>query len=638
MGILDVPGVTLYHFDGVMAGKIADHTSATAALLNSTFVKTLGPSNGTDDSTWINTTLAAGGAFRGLPGQTYMAKIVLPSNTSLDLTGCRVIHPSGATSGNLITNAAKTPVATASDAAITSGAFTVTTALSSQAVAGQTVVIAGALGNGPLVANVVSVAGSVITLTLAAKATVSAAAISLFTRDKSIKVKGGDWDRQAVAGSGVELHGLMFRHVDDLTVDIDSYRSTAGKYGLNIGDVTNAKLGIGYVDSASDGIHVNGPASNIEITRIAGSSGDDSVALTGNDYAAYADVAGDITDVRVRSFNTSSKTANLFKVLAGSGCTVDKIKAGSISGAPTINAVWIGDDSGQAATTGGTYGSVEIGLIDAVISNTNNNQLRLISPNASTIRASVRFSAAGGYAVGTSGSTTATIGSLVINADIAGAGGVFFANSSTTTIKSLVIDGYVSLTGAGQAVRSELGTIVDLDMRGKFEGASTSFGVRQVSTSARTITNLRLSGSFSGFDSVYRSSPNAQGAAVTLSGKVTSTNRACAFYNGSNTVVLAGCTLDSLALEAFYVSSGSVSVSGSLGLLLTPYSGGLFGRAASESIKANGASIPADFAKLTPSDQDEANNTNAAVGCGVGKAIYSTAAGHWKNLYSGALS
>lgn len=55
-------------------------------------VVNLGRSNGTDDAPKINAALARGGVVRGLPGETYVlgGALVIPSETTLDLTGCTV--------------------------------------------------------------------------------------------------------------------------------------------------------------------------------------------------------------------------------------------------------------------------------------------------------------------------------------------------------------------------------------------------------------------------------------------------------------------------------------------------------------------------------------------------------------------
>jgi hypothetical protein len=68
-------------------------------------------------------------------------------------------------------------------------------------------------------------------------------------------------------------------------------------------------------------------------------------------------------------------------------------------------------------------------------------------------------------------------------------------------------------------------------------------------------------------------------------------------------------------------------------------SGTLFSRTGAQALSATGdAGCRADLSMLTPRDQDVVNNTNAALSCGTGLALFRAGGtGHgWKNLYSGA--
>jgi hypothetical protein len=52
-------------------------------------------------------------------------------------------------------------------------------------------------------------------------------------------------------------------------------------------------------------------------------------------------------------------------------------------------------------------------------------------------------------------------------------------------------------------------------------------------------------------------------------------------------------------------------------------------------LSASGPTLGVDAATLTPTDGDLAPNTNAALACLIGPAVYQTAAAKWKGLYSG---
>jgi len=60
-------------------------------------------------------------------------------------------------------------------------------------------------------------------------------------------------------------------------------------------------------------------------------------------------------------------------------------------------------------------------------------------------------------------------------------------------------------------------------------------------------------------------------------------------------------------------------------------------RDGTQSLSVNGRSFLVDLSILTPTDQDMANNSNGALACGTGTAIFHTGGtgNGWKNLYSG---
>lgn len=192
----------------------------------------------------------------------------------------------------------------------------------------------------------------------------NAAVVADATRDSGITVIGGTWAKGANAGTGNDRHGLMFRRVDGLRVTGLGATSTDGKYAIGLGDCTDFEVARCDFDTASDGIHVNGPATNGHIHHITGTTGDDTVSLTGNDYAAYADVTGDITNVLIEHVDATSTVANVVKVLAGQDCLVDDITVAHVRGTSAQHGVWIGDDNGQATTDNGSHGTIRVRDVD----------------------------------------------------------------------------------------------------------------------------------------------------------------------------------------------------------------------------------------------------------------------------------
>jgi hypothetical protein len=608
-----------------------------------TYARTLGPASGTDDTATLNALLATGGHFIGTPGQTYkVAGLVVPSNTYLDLRGCAVQMPTGAT-GNIVKNAACTPTATASDAAITTGSNVVTTAIA--ATVGQTVVIAGAggTGNGPLVANVSAVGAGTLTLTTLdgrpanATATVTAATVSAYTRDKNITIVGGAWDRgTADAPTNPLKHSLFFRHVDGLTLDVDSLASAAGLYGISAGDVTQARLGIGTANTFKDGIHVTGPAFGVECIRLGGATGDDSLSLTANDYTGtISDVGGDIIGVRWGLINTKAGQSNT-KIMAGAGRFIDDVVGGTILGTSVKHGCWIGEDVLNPGTTGGTYGTIDTGLIASTTLNPSSGySLYLSAPAATSVRSKIRLSAASGYAIGTAGTSPATLRRCHIDLDVDGGAQILNVNAASLTIDSLILDGRYDLpSGSNASCQLNQGTVTELDgrLRSTYPAPASSSASLFNQQGPAVVTYLRHSGISSGGGPIYIGKAGVNGPTIILSGRVTGSSRVVSAF-APTTVYLANPVLDGQTQQLFRVATGPLTLQGRATIVNTTQA--LILRAAAESVRVNGGDLPVDVSTLTPTDGDEATNTNAALGCGTGRVIYNTTAARWKNLYTG---
>lgn len=182
-------------------------------------------------------------------------------------------------------------------------------------------------------------------------------------RDARVCLRGGYWDRGANGGNSLKhsLHTLVFRRVDGLVIEDVEVATKAGKYAISVAAVTNFRISRPRFDNTySDGVHIQGPASNGLVEHVRGTTYDDSVAITGNDYLTYADVSGDVTGVVIRDVHTTSTGANLVKVLAGQGCAVDDIAVENVRGTHAQSAVWIGDDNGHESTSNGTHGRITV--------------------------------------------------------------------------------------------------------------------------------------------------------------------------------------------------------------------------------------------------------------------------------------
>jgi len=294
--------------DGVTTWNALPYLIDTASA-SSTYVPSIIPpvvgDRATDDAAVIVTALTLAATKPGsrvliTPGSTGVVVVSagllkIPSNTTLELAPGVTLQRKVGSLGNLINNVAVTAVRSVTDGAITTGttAFTSATAAFTAADVGRTLVVAGAWGtNSPLTAVITAQTGTGATLSVAANTTVSGAVTDIYNRDRNISIigsSGATIDGGAnAAGTVLGTHHIRLRHIDGLTIrGITGLSNTGGKFFWSVGDATNIDADSLTYNTFSDGFHVAGPARSIRITGQRGTTGDDMIAFTGNDYVGY---------------------------------------------------------------------------------------------------------------------------------------------------------------------------------------------------------------------------------------------------------------------------------------------------------------------------------------------------------------
>lgn len=432
-------------------------------------VAATGDKTGAKDVTALQSALTAmgragGGTVKGAPGKTYYINtyLVIPSNVTLDMSGC-IINAAGSSVGALVRNyAAVNPAASATDGATTSGSSTITTSLGASAAAGQSVVVAGAGGtaNVPLVGYVSAATATTITITnldgtaLTASQTVSGAAISLYTRDSKVRLRGGTWNSLAYGGYGAANHKIVFAHCDESSIDTEGVTATTGVGYLHLlADTRRCYVNAPYVSSTktgADGVHVQGPCYGLTVERINGTLGDDGLSLTASDYTEPTWTSGNIVGVRVNTVDVDTAERCMI-MIAGAGNYVDDIHVfGGLRGSCAY--ILIGDDTNESNTEGGTYGSIDL---EHVAIQSRAEALRLVSPAANRIRVNFAYGAQGcppSLVSTASGSATRTLQRLeVTGACITGSAKVLSHTSTAVTLNHVVFDKFAfnSASGAG---------------------------------------------------------------------------------------------------------------------------------------------------------------------------------------------
>jgi hypothetical protein len=632
------------------------------------------------DAASLNTLLAAGGTIRPNPlvsSPTYYvnATLVGPAGGNLDIDwgDSIIVQPSGSNCNVFRPYCYVHPVTTGT-ASITSGTNTVTSA--SVVAVGQTVVIAGAggNGNGPLVGNVATTGSGTFTVNtldgrpLNCTATVSGAAITVYNRDQNITFKGGIWQLGNNTGTGINLHALLFRFIDGLTIDIPGTSRTTGvgKYMVSIGGCTSVTATGKNITNTSDGFHFAGPCFDINVPYVEGSTGDDLLAFTGGDYASYADTAGDIIGVTIGTVHgqASGSLGNLARFIAGSGWLLDDVNVkGQWLGAPAQNAIFLGDDPGSAATTGGTYGRLDLGKV-AAATPAGYYQLYISSPAAERIKVNLDYPLTTAYAAAfVGGTSTVTINELDLTAD---AGGVntraLQINSANVTINTVKLKGHWAPTAANAFVYAQAGTvnqmvledvvaalgastgnvidvtgatIGDIMFRGGNITGTTGYAVYYT---AGTVSRVRFIGTNIGaVTSAFRALAALAATDITFDATIfAGTNRAANFYASGTCTIGHGCQFLNLQNAAIYASGATVRVVGAPPAL-TAGTFTLLQRAGSETVSVNGPGLAVDLAILTPQEGDMVLDSSSRTGS-TGVAVHHTGGtgNGWKNLYSGA--
>lgn len=653
-----------------------------------------GDATGRADTSAINAALAAlpgFGVVKGIPrGTYYLTSLVIPSGTTLDMTDCNIIQPEGTNLPILANYSQMHPVATAADAKTTAASNIIKSSLGASAVAGQTVVVANAAGNEmPFTGKVTSATATEITVeTLdgrkaTATSTLENQAITLFNRDTNIRVIGGHWQGcDSVSNTWLNTHRLLFRHIDGLTVDVQSGTgeghggSNGGGFFVCIADCADFRVTGRNLTTGADGVHLNGPCFQGDIPYVSGATGDDLVSFTANNGPSRCDTSGDIIDVTIGSIAygapPAGSTAACLRLLAGAGRLIDGIKVtGLITGRPLKRGVIIGDGNAEvgAALVGGTYGTIDIGTVAAKPAGTE-PAVELVSPSAERITGRVQWKPPTDTASGIkiSGTSTATIGILDLMLDCgseAVAAGITL-NAEKVTIQNLslskprwhpavasdnfvtvaagivqtltVIDANAVFTGASAhfirttTANATIGDIVLIG--GNYQGGTSTYIVQQT---LGTINRVHAIGGFyEGITGLFLSESGLNAVTVALTDTALSGTEVAK--------VKSQCTLEllnpklNLSGQVLTTNGATVRVKGEYTLegtkraLITRVVG-------SESISVNGAGLAIDISTLTPVDQDEANNSNASLSCGAGRAIFHTGGtgNGWKNIYSGLI-
>lgn len=585
-------------------------------LLNTTRAA-LGVVNGAgdgsaDDTATIQAALTAaatnGGTVRGIPGRNYLisSALVIGSNTTLDMTGCTITLASSQTSSSIML--------------IDSGHSAL-------------------LASQPWVA------------------------------PSRIAVRGGVWQRGSVAaGSGNTLH-IMILGGDQVTVQNVTITSGIGKYALLLQNSSNFRVRDCHFVTASDGVHVNGPASNGFITGITGTTGDDLVAIMPYDYTAYVwGNESDITNMVIDGVQGTSST-NLVKVLSGfkSGVLNTKaIKIRNVAGVvPSggVSGVYVGDDTSSGNTTGGQLDDILIDGVSATVPSNSpvvtvpGNSSSLVIPTVTVRNVTVKSDCSGIVNVtgkvgallvdGVRGSTaTAAPTSLLWINQGASTAQVSRANVTNCDVTFAVAGGSLCRASLNSHTLSELQitSVTGTNVGQLFDLATvTAVRFRDVRLIGNTVTaNVRASASITLFDGHGTQCDNQSWTTVatrTDTATVTSgssTISDTSIVGGDAGKLVVGTGIPAASFVGAVTAGASFTLVNASGSLVNATAPGASVTLGSQ-IASKGLGVAIGLDKLPSKTRgDMATNTNAGIAGGVGPCVYGSSS--WLNLSTATVS
>jgi hypothetical protein len=644
--------------------QYADAMADTAALYGQD-VKQIFPSGDTTGATDLAAINASPNAML-TPGATYYVNgpIVRPSYSCLRARGATIHLVTGGS--NIIRNAAAAASRSVSDAVTTANSTTVTSAtgaFTSADVGAMVGVIGAALGGATWYGKIVTVnSATSITLNWPADLALTGATLQVFAnRDTNIDIEGGTWildvapaDGHQTTSTAFNSFASAFRRVSglrlrDTTWSTPGLTGQGGKFTVSLADVDDFIVsGTHFIQTAGDGIHVMGPGSNGIIRDTTGTTGDDMVVIScGDQNTPYiTDTQGPLSSILTQGIvATGSWSAyKLYDLGTAKRFTVTGCRVDDISGSTQQQAVSIISPFSDAIEISRV--AVQVGGSNPVVNLSNNAYAT--STTVRDIQWSNTVAPSSGVVKVTQGRNSVKIENITFATAPSGTNVAVYLTSSlsgsTFGLTTLDIDGvYAPMQVGGSQVTFATFHVVNCDATGSGDSAIT---IRNVSVQATAgymvnktavcpISRIEIADStFKGSGLISTPSGDSNTSLVLANTRATVTN--LAVIKSPLDAQITGVRSVSSGPAFSLVGSGATPVRLRVGTYHEAGTGGGVTRDGTQAVSVNGHTLPVDVSILTATDGDIANNSNAALGCGVGPAVYNATAAKWKGLYSGA--
>jgi hypothetical protein len=251
-------------------------------------------------------------------------------------------------------------------------------------------------------------------------------------RSNDITVIGGVWDRQDNGGVGNNLHSVVMRNVDRLTIRDMTFKSTAGKYAVCVAGCTEFDIQRMRMNGTfSDGVHLQGACQRGQVRGVYGTAGDDLVALSPKDYAAYVwGDEGDMSDILIEGIHGISTNKTIVKFMGGNGLNLKGITLRHVRGSSSATTgIQIGDDTGSPNTQGGLLDDITLDDIKVSVP-ANQSHIAINASNGKRFRVNNFHYETGG---------------------LANQAGLMLGPDTTTSLESVIVNGLTVADGVANA-------------------------------------------------------------------------------------------------------------------------------------------------------------------------------------------
>ena len=200
----------------------------------------------------------------------------------------------------------------------------------------------------------------VYTLETTPAATTATGTIKTYAADHDIKIWGPgsidyDYVNNSGGGSSPAAHAVIFNRVGNARYEIRQNFNVL-KYVVLFADCSGYSTGSLWFNTASDGVHIQGPSRGIaNIGDLDGYCGDDMCSLTCGDYAAYKVSIGEIGHVKIGVIKGENSAVALLKITGGAGPKVRKVEVAGLQGSCVAEPIAIIEDTYGGATLTATY-------------------------------------------------------------------------------------------------------------------------------------------------------------------------------------------------------------------------------------------------------------------------------------------